>query len=469
MKGSAALARSSRLCRLRKKTAETIQHEISQEVASLLEIIFTGFRKSGYFDLEAVELATRTAAHHVGAVVVQNLLNAPTSFESDVPCRCGRRARFHAMRSKQVVSVVGPITIERPYYVCAHCHQGQNPRDAQPDLVDTQYSPGVRRMLAVVGSDSSFDHGREQLELLPGLEVTTKAVERQAEAIGADVAQQEQAKIQRAVQLDLPEILGSKVPVLYIEMDGTQVPMVRSEREGRKGRIAGQPPRTREVKLGCVFTQTTPDPQGRPVRDAASTTYAGAIEESQQFGRRIYTEAWERGWSRADQKVVLGDGSDWIWNIADQHFPGAIHIVDVWHAREHLWDLAGRLFPSDEKQRKRWAKNILDKLDAGRIESLVAQLQREPTPQPDLQNMLRTEAEYFQRNQARMRYPRFRKLGLFIGSGVIEAACKTVIGSRLKQSGMFWTVCGVNAIVALRCHRFSDKFEDYWASRSRVA
>jgi hypothetical protein len=324
-------------------------------------------------------------------------------------------------------------------------------------------------MMAVVGSDSSFDQGREQMELLAGLEVTTKAVERQTEAIGADIAQQEQAKVQRVVQLDLPEILGSKVPVLYIEMDGTQVPMVRSELEGRKGRIEGQPPRTREVKLGCIFTQTTLDAQGRPIRDAASTTYVGAIEEAQQFGRRLYTEAWQRGWSRADKKVVLGDGSDWIWNIADQHFPGALHIVDIWHAREHLWDLARQLFPSDEKQRKRWAKKMLDRLDSGRIESLVAQLQAEPPPQPELQKTLRIEAEYFQRNQNRMRYPRFRKLGLFIGSGVIEAGCKTVIGSRLKQSGMFWTVRGVNSIVALRCHRISNKFEDYWVSRSKIA
>jgi hypothetical protein len=435
----------------------------------LLEVIFQGLRKSGQFDLEAVEMATRAAAHQLGAMVLQNLLNTAASFPAQVRCGCGEYAHFHAVRSKQVVSVVGPITIERPYYVCTHCHRGQSPRDVELDVVRTQYSPGVRRMMAVVGSDFSFDHGREQLELLAGLEVTTKAVERQAEAIGADVAQQEQAKVQRAVQLDLPQILGSNVPVLYIEMDGTQVPMVRSELEGRKGRVEGQPPRTREVKLGCIFTQTTLDQQGRPVRDESSTTYVGAIEEAQQFGRRLYTEAWERGWSRADKKVVLGDGSDWIWNIADQHFPGALHIVDIWHAREHLWDLARRLFPSDEKQRKRWAKKMLDRLDAGRIESLVAQLQAEPTPQPELQHTLRTEAEYFQRNRHRMRYPRFRKLGLFIGSGVIEAGCKTVIGSRLKQSGMFWTVRGVNAIVALRCHRISNKFEDYWVSRSKIA
>jgi len=171
-----------------------------------------------------------------------------------------------------------------------------------------------------VGSDASFEQGREQLELLAGLTVTAKAVERQAEAIGADVAAKEQTKIQQVMQLELPEILGSDIKVLYIEMDGTQVPVVRSELEGRCGRD-GQRPRTREAKLGCVFTQTTTDGEGRPIRDEASTTYTGGIETAERFGRRIYAEAWERGWSRAQTKVVLGDGADWIWNIAREHFP----------------------------------------------------------------------------------------------------------------------------------------------------
>jgi hypothetical protein len=201
-------------------------------------------------------------------------------------------------------------------------------------------------MLAVVGSETSFEHGREELELLAGLQVTTKAVERQAEAIGADIAQKEQVQSQRAKQLELPEVIGPPVPVLYIEMDGTQVPMVRSELEGRAGRAPGQPARTREVKLGCVFTQTATDEQGRPVRDEASTTYTGAIESAEEFGHRLYTEAWERGWSRAAKKVIIGDGAEWIWNIAEQHFPGATQIVDLYHARQHLWELARALYPS---------------------------------------------------------------------------------------------------------------------------
>lgn len=435
----------------------------------LLEVLFAGSRKSGTLDLEAMEMATRAATLQLGARLLEQLLTAPAEFERAAPCPCGQQARFHEMRPKHLVTALGPITLQRPYYVCPNCHQGQSPRDTELDVQGTEYSPAVRRMMAVVGSETSFEHGRQQLELLAGLNVTAKAVERQAEAIGADIAQGEQAKAAQSVQLELPEILGSAVPILYVEMDGTQVPMVRAELEGRAGRLAGRPARTREVKLGCVFTQTTTDEEGRPVRDEASTSYTGAIETAEEFGRRIYIEAWERGWSRAEKKVIIADGAEWIWNIAEQHFPGAIQIVDLYHARQHLWELARALYPGDEIKQKRWVLRQQSKLDSGEIEKLVRGLRSLEAANPELAEKIRIEADYVERNAARMRYPDFRRQHLFVGSGVIEAGCKTVIGSRLKQSGMFWTVRGANAIIALRCNRISGEFEDYWESRSRAA
>jgi hypothetical protein len=150
-------------------------------------------------------------------------------------------------------------------------------------------------------------------------------------------------------------------------------------------------------------------------------------------------------------------------------FGGAIQIVDVWHAREHIWDWASKLFPGDAKMRQRWAKKLIQKLNRGRTASIASELRAFPTRQPELRHALRIEADYFERNSHRMRYPQFRKQGLFIGSGVIEAACKSLIGSRLKRSGMFWTVRGANAIIALRCVHLSRKFEDYWTSRFAAA
>jgi hypothetical protein len=251
-------------------------------------------------------------------------------------------------------------------------------------------------------------------------------------------------------------------------MDGTQVFVVKAETEGRAGRTPGQPARTRECKLGCVFTQTGVDEQGRPARDESSTTYVGSIETSEEFGLRIYTEAWNRGWDRASTRVVMGDGSHWIWNIAEQHFPGALQIVDLYHAREHLWDVARKLYPADEAAQKRWLMPKMDWLDNGKIEKLVAAFRKlaDSNTNPELAKTIRNEAEYFETNRDRMRYPDFRRQNLFVGSGVIEAGCKTVIGSRLKQSGMFWTVRGANAIIALRCCCLSGKFEDYWEYRA---
>jgi hypothetical protein len=372
------------------------------------------------------------------------------------------------MRSRPVLTVVGWARIDRPYYLCSECHQGQFPADVQLDIDKTDFSPGVRRMLAAVGSDTPFAPGRKQLKLLAGLEVTAKAIERTAESIGADIEGRQQQDIRCAKQLCLPAIAGDPIPHLYVQMDGTQVFVVKSETEGRAGRTPGQPARTRECKLGCVFTQTGVDDQGRPVRDEGSTTYVGAIETAEDFGLRIFTEAYHRGWDRATIRVVMGDGSHWIWNLADQHCPGAIQIVDLYHAREHLWDLARRLYPADEVAQKRWLRCKLDWLEKGKIEKLVTALRKlaDSNSNPELAKIIRIEAEYFDGNRERMRYPEFRKQNLFVGSGVIEAGCKTVIGSRLKQSGMFWTVDGANAIIALRCCCISGKFEAFWEDRA---
>jgi hypothetical protein len=441
---------------------------MAREVNQLLGRVFAQRRNHGRTDLEAIESALRVALHQAGAAALSELLQyeAPDPDQRQLPCPCGQHAQYQGLRTKPVLTVLGRAQISRPYYLCSRCHAGQFPADGELDVEDTEISPGVRRMLAVVGATAPFDHGRQQMEVLAGLEVTTKAVERTAEAIGGDIAQGEQREIQRAMQLDLPVVVGKPVPILYVQMDGTGVPVVKKETAGRQGKTDGQPAHTREAKLGCVFTQTTWDEKGYPIRDPDSTTYTGAIETAEQFGKRIYLETWKRGWSRAEKKVVMGDGAEWIWNLAEQHFPGAVQIVDLYHARQHLWELVRKLHPNEEVNQKAWMKAHQSRLlDKGKIEKLVGALRSIDVTNPEVAEKLRIEADYFERNAERMRYPKFRRQHLFVGSGVIEAGCKTVIGSRLKQSGMFWTVRGGNAIFALRCCHFNQRFEDYWEQR----
>jgi len=412
-------------------------------------------------------MAMRAAMHRAGAAALSRLLrfDPPSSNEREIPCACGQKAYYREMRARRVLTAVGEVELLRPWYLCPHCHHGHCPADVTLDIEKLDLSPGVRRMLALVGSDAPFDHGRQQIELLAGLSVSTKAVERTAEAIGDDIAKREQLAVNQAKQLDLPIIVGQSIPILYVQMDGTGIPVVKKETEGRAGKVAGQPAHTREVKIGCVFTQTTWDEEGYAIRDPGSTTYTGRIETAAEFGNRIYLEAWNRGSNRAEKIVAINDGAEWIWNLVDQHFPGAIQIVDLFHARQHLWDLARLLHPGDNLRQKQWILRHQPKLDGGKIEKLVRFLRGIDASTPSLEEAIRIEAAYFERNAERMRYPEFRRQHLFVGSGVIEAGCKTVIGSRLKQSGMFWTVNGANAIIALRCCHLNNRMENYWENR----
>ena len=191
----------------------------------------------------------------------------------------------------------------------------------------------------------------------------------------------------------------------------------------------------------------------------------GAIEPAEKFGWRIYTEALRRGLAKAQRVVILGDGAEWIKNLAEIHFPEATLIIDLYHAREHISELCKILFePNDKKlaqQRIRWWTD----LDGGKVEKIISQAKQQLPKKSEIKKKAETEIRYLEKNMSRMRYAEFRSQGFFVGSGVVEAGCKTVIGQRLKQSGMEWSVRGANAIIALRCMIKSDRFEDYWESR----
>lgn len=255
-------------------------------------------------------------------------------------------------------------------------------------------------------------------------------------------------------------------------MDGTGVPVLKSETAGRKGKQENGEAKTREVKLGCVFTQIGVDKDNRPERQENSTTYVGAIESSEEFSKRLYAEAQRRGIERAKAVCIIGDGAKWIWNIAEENysytgiFERAIQIVDLYHAREHYWDCARAVYPSDRKKQSRWAECRKKELDDGDVESVIRSIKRLCPKNEEAEQVCKSTINYFKNNKERMRYNTFRAKGLFVGSGVIEAGCRSVIGQRLKQSGMHWSVSGANSIIALRCLIKSHRWEDFWEAKS---
>ena len=251
-----------------------------------------------------------------------------------------------------------------------------------------------------------------------------------------------------------------QIPVLYVACDGTGVPVTKRETAGRKGKQGD--PRTREAKLKMRLHSGG---EGFPLREEGSTTYTGAIETAEAFGERLYAEALMRGLLHANLVVVLCDGAHWIWNIAAMHFPHAVHIVDLYHAREHLYTLLKLIFPPGEFYEAR-CKEWSDWLEKGTVEQIIKTASELLPKEETSRKSATAEIEYFKTNAERMRYADFRTRGLFVGSGVVEAGCKNIIAARMKKSGAKWSVRGANNIIALRCTLASSRFEDYWAERA---
>lgn len=352
-------------------------------------------------------------------------------------------------------------------FQCPDCGTIRYPGDEELDIVDTSRSPGVRRQTARLGAKQSFCEVAKDLRELAGIELSRKDAERIAEGVGEDMevwAKTERRQLQR--QEPPPLEVPKTIDTLYVEFDGTGIPMVPHEVDGRKGKQKDGSAKTREAKLGCVFTQTTFDEKGRPIRDPASTSFTGAIETSDTFGPRIYTESVRRGLFLAKRVIIITDGAEWIKNIVQTHFPMATHIIDLYHAREHLIEMCKLFFDRNLKRLNRYKDRWWDDLDDGNIEKILEEARALLPKDPKAGKDVRRQIGYFDKNKDRMRYAQFKEQGLFVGSGVIEAACKNVIGQRLKQSGMEWTVRGANAVIALRCMEKSNRTEDYWENRA---
>jgi hypothetical protein len=413
-------------------------------------------------------MAARRQALAVAARAVEQRLNADTSDHAGptVPCpQCHQPARYAGRHRKTFESVLGPLTLARAYYHCAACDVGHCPRDRALGLEGTSLSPAVTRMVGAVGALVSFAEGHALLHELAGVQVDAKQVERTAEALGRAIAADEQ----RVVTPDPPA-----APTMYLGVDGTGLPMRAAALAGRAGKQPDGSSKTREVKLVTVWTAEGHDADGTAVRDPGSVTYSAAIETAASpnavdafspFAQRVDREAQRRGFDQAPRRVTLGDGAPWIWNLIDDLFPGAIQIVDLFHAKQHLSDVAKAIYGPGTDLAHQWARLRHDELDAGRLRAVCRALRAHAVTHPEARRCW----DYVRHHRARMRYPAFRAQGLCVSSGVVEAGCKVAIGTRLKRAGMHWTVAGADAIIALRCCRLSGRFEDFWERRSTTA
>ena len=390
----------------------------------------------GIGNLEAVELGLRQALLKDGRQLLQNLLEQCSPDLPDQTSQAGEKC--HPDRSKEVQTLFGPIQIRRDYFYGRATGHGRVPLDEALGLTNGS-TPGLVRLASRAAARSGYEVASQDLEALAGVKIDGRQIQRIVQHSGPSIGQQ---------LLQGPCVIPKPIPIMYVEVDGTGVPMMPEELVGRKGKQPDGSAKTREVKLGCVFTQTLTDEEGYPLRDHQSTTYVGGFEPAEAFGLRIRKEAQRRGIGSALIVVFLGDGAAWVWELARLNFPGAICILDFYHALEHLNDLCKILYAGRPNWLIRMQEQSYQQMENDGIEEVIASARRRLSElDPALHPEIEKQIAYFENNKQRMLYKTYRQKGYFCGSGVVEAGCKTVVGQRLKQSGMLWSRPGAQSVL----------------------
>lgn len=441
--------------------------------------------------LEAIERAAQQTAAQIGLAAVTGIVDwagrhTPPRVTCPHPCsshggsdgKCGGEdgehpARLVERRARTVRTLLGSIEVTRGYYHCRGCKHGFAPLDARLGVVETSLSPGLARAAALAGAEMPYEKGREFIATVTGLDLastsTLARVTRDQGKRARDLLAAERAATAGPRPVAAASDEGPQV--CYVIMDGTGAPMLPSECVDRRGKDPtknGGRAGTREVKIGCFFTQTHRDPAtGAPIQDPGSTTYVSTFEPAETFGAHVIAEFRRRGLDQIRQPIVLGDGAKWIWGIADTYFPAATQIVDYFHAREHLADLlkllSGVLADQDIDPAV-FEQSLVDHLDLGQTAKIAAVIDALDLPNlaPDLVKPATIEVGYFTGNHHRMQYADYTAAGYYIGSGPVEAACNTIVKQRAKRAGMHWTINGLDPVLAIRTLRQSGRDHILW-------
>ncbi|GIV76592.1 MAG: hypothetical protein KatS3mg050_0986 [Litorilinea sp.] len=423
---------------------QAVQERVGQLAAELYERMAQASRTLG-----EMEEAVTQAMWQVGRELLQTLCEqeVPRYPEGQIRCECGETAEYVRMRTGQMKTQLGVLRLRRPYYLCESCGQGCYPMDEALGFCAGSISAGLEELLAYVGSQLAFEEAAGLLEQLRGLSVSSGRIRRATEELGKRVQAEEAHAVEEAwEQGETPPVTAPLPPSqpFYISMDGVSV-LIRKQ--------GG-----REQKLGAVYTTRAKPARQRPdeleIR-AEEMSFYTEMADAETFGRGLWLEAQRRGLAQAEQVVVIGDGAHWIWRLADEHFPGAIQILDWYHASSYIWKAAQAIYGPESDLGKRWARQRLDQLWEGKLDPLRKELQKYATHQAVQEAMA-----YYQNNRTRMDYPRYRQMGLQIGSGVIESGCKHVIAHRLRQAGMRWTEEGAQAVAKLRARLKSGRWQE---------
>lgn len=472
------------------ETNETLKIALLQETEKEMLKMIDQIETIQEGDLQTLEQSVLRACLSLGRTMLEQILNH-TAQEAESPSRregaCGHPQRLVGRRPKQLHTLMGKVTIGRSYYQCvveqeepsAACSHGQAPWDSVWGPIAGRTSPGVQKLLGKLVSrltlSEAVDTFTDVLPLPVSERQALNLIQPIGEALRAQEEEQVQALFEQAANKETQaseqgSVLGPSIRRLYIETDGVMARIRRGSVTMEEAEAKRKGDVYREIKVGAVF-------EGIPGRERSELVPGVFLDEPgpiqyvarrlnvEEFGRFLYALAQQCGLDRAREVVILGDGARWIRHVVEDHFPHAVQIVDLYHAREHLWNVANAVHEPGTPQGAAWAKQADELLSHGKIEELVqmieklASLPAFPGASPSIPAI---EAEYFRSNAERMRYPTFRAQGMHIGSGIAEAACKTVVSTRAKKSGMRWTPDGLDAVLALRTSVLNQSYDSFW-------
>jgi hypothetical protein len=426
---------------------ERIMAEISHKIKDFMS---DAISRSKEIDFGQIEESVKQLSQKFSKLVSDETLNAIGNgyVGRSIECKCGGALEYVSDRRWLLTSLNGELEIHRAYYHCDKCKSSKTPLDEQLAIEGKHQSIGVRRRIALEGMMQPFEEAEKLLEE-SGISVSSKEIQLESEWVGQEVYHKVETEVESFWSGEM-EIRPEEIPVrLYITADGTGV---RTE-EGHK-----------EAKLGSVYE--TPVARGALANDIQ---YIGGFSEAEDFGKKLYVLATKRGYEQALAVIFLGDGAKWIWNISSYHFPRAVQILDWYHAEERLWDVGRSVYGEGTKKTDEWVGKQLEYLSKGDAEAVIISLMYLSSSNAEVTKKIKDNITYFENNQCRMHYDEYKAKGYHIGSGTAESACKHVVGQRLKQSGMTWSLAGAEAILQLRILWKNNQWDRFWQTRKIAA
>ncbi len=431
---------------------DALVQQLTSHLTTVVQHLHAGLAQTA--ELQQLEEQVLRALKDVGGLLLVGLAQhlVPTEPPRTHPCPCGAVATFQRFRPATCRTVLGPLTLTRPYYLCSACHQGCAPFDQQVGWCAGRRSAGLDELLALLGAtQDSFAEAATVLARLSLVEVAPNTVRAATDELGHLLAEAERTQLealQRGEQF-VSDAPPASTP-LCVSLDGVQAHLM--------------PDGWKEVCVGVVYQVRPCRPSKERRADAVQAEALSYVAElgsrREEFGWQLYAEARRRG---ADKRevAVIGDGAHWLWDLAELHFPQATQILDWFHATEYVWSAASAVWSEAGEKRKQWAEQQLRALWEGRVAEVLVELER----QVAYGEAVEAAKTYFTNQQGRMNYPAYRARGLPIGSGTVESGCKQVVSSRLKGAGMIWRAEGARQMVKVRAWLRSGRWQEAMALR----